>query len=203
MGSETPAPPGARRRRRPGRRRDPGRRAAARPREHAPPGTRGGAARGRRLRDDDPELLLEPDLALRPDPRARQGRTTIDAYQQNTGDKVFYRGHYYSARAPGPGALLAALLRGAQPASAPTRVARESQAQRGDDEMIYFVGLWGNVLPGLAAGAARVARGRALRARLRRRRRGDRSGSARWCCRSRRCCSRTSSARSSASPPSR
>src|SRR5438105_6621529 len=29
------------------------------------------------------------------------GRTTIDAYQENTGDKVFYHHHYYSARAPG------------------------------------------------------------------------------------------------------
>jgi len=27
-------------------------------------------------------------------------QTTIDAYQQNTGDKVFYKGHWYSARAP-------------------------------------------------------------------------------------------------------
>ena len=27
--------------------------------------------------------------------------TTIDAYQQNTGDKAYYKGHYYSARAPG------------------------------------------------------------------------------------------------------
>ena len=27
--------------------------------------------------------------------------TTIDGYQQNTGDKVFYKGHWYSARAPG------------------------------------------------------------------------------------------------------
>ena len=26
--------------------------------------------------------------------------TTIDAYQENTGDKVFYKGHWYSARAP-------------------------------------------------------------------------------------------------------
>ena len=26
--------------------------------------------------------------------------TTIDAYQANTGDKVIYKGHYYSARAP-------------------------------------------------------------------------------------------------------
>src|SRR5450432_352547 len=28
-------------------------------------------------------------------------RTTIDPYQENTGDKVLYKGHYYSARAPG------------------------------------------------------------------------------------------------------
>ena len=28
-------------------------------------------------------------------------RTNIDSYQENTGDKVFYKGHWYSARAPG------------------------------------------------------------------------------------------------------
>ena len=28
-------------------------------------------------------------------------RTTIDTYQENTGDKAFYKGHWYSARAPG------------------------------------------------------------------------------------------------------
>ena len=30
-----------------------------------------------------------------------EDRTTIDAYQENTGDKAFYKGHWYSARAPG------------------------------------------------------------------------------------------------------
>ena len=30
-----------------------------------------------------------------------QDKTTIDAYQANTGDKVYYKGHCYSARAPG------------------------------------------------------------------------------------------------------
>ncbi len=28
-------------------------------------------------------------------------QTNIDPYQRNTGDKVFYHGHWYSARAPG------------------------------------------------------------------------------------------------------
>ena len=28
------------------------------------------------------------------------GGTTIDKYQVNTGDKAYYKGHYYSARAP-------------------------------------------------------------------------------------------------------
>ena len=32
---------------------------------------------------------------------AERGSTTIDPYQENTGDKVFYKGHWYSARAPG------------------------------------------------------------------------------------------------------
>ncbi len=30
-----------------------------------------------------------------------QDRTTIDQYQENTGDKAVYKGHWYSARAPG------------------------------------------------------------------------------------------------------
>ena len=30
-----------------------------------------------------------------------QDKTTIDPYQENTGDKAFYKGHWYSARAPG------------------------------------------------------------------------------------------------------
>jgi len=74
------------------------------------------------------------------------GHTTIDPYQSNTGDKVFYKGHWYSARAPGlalyslPYYEVAKFL-GAE------KWARWSQA--GADEMIYVVGLWGNVLPGL------------------------------------------------------
>src|SRR6185437_12405271 len=43
-------------------------------------------------------------------------RTNIDPYHQNTGDEVFYKGHWYSARAPGlalfalPGLLLLLLV---------------------------------------------------------------------------------------------
>jgi hypothetical protein len=74
--------------------------------------------------------------------------TTIDAYQKNTGDKVFYKGHYYSARAPGL-ALFALPFYDALNLLNADTVARESQAQRNDDEMVYFIGLWANVLPGL------------------------------------------------------
>jgi hypothetical protein len=76
------------------------------------------------------------------------GGTTIDANQQNTGDKVFYKGHYYSARAPGL-ALFALPFYDTLKAFDAEKVARSSQAQQGEDEMIYFIGLWGNVLPGL------------------------------------------------------
>src|SRR5664279_4337098 len=75
-------------------------------------------------------------------------RTNIDAYQQNTGDKVFYKGHWYSARAPGL-ALFALPFYDTLSLVGADSLARESQAQRNDDEMIYFVGLWANVLPGL------------------------------------------------------
>jgi hypothetical protein len=74
--------------------------------------------------------------------------TTIDANQQNTGDKVLYKGHYYSARAPGL-ALFALPFYDTLNAFHAESWAVESEAQRGSDEMIYLIGLWGNVLPGL------------------------------------------------------
>jgi len=74
--------------------------------------------------------------------------TTIDVNQSNTGDKVLYKGHYYSARAPGL-ALFALPFYDTLNLVNADKWARESQAQRGDDEMVYFIGLWANVLPGL------------------------------------------------------
>jgi hypothetical protein len=74
--------------------------------------------------------------------------TTIDAYQANTGDKVFYRGHWYSARAPGLALFALPFYRALNVVGADSW-ARESPAQRGDDEMIYLTGLWANVLPGV------------------------------------------------------
>jgi hypothetical protein len=76
------------------------------------------------------------------------GGTTIDPYQSNTGDKVLYKGHWYSARAPGL-ALFALPWYKALNLVDADALAKKSQAQRGDDEMIYFIGLWANVLPGL------------------------------------------------------
>ncbi len=76
--------------------------------------------------------------------------TTIDAYQENTGDKVKYKGHYYSARAPG--LALFALpfydVLNLVDAEAWTR-SHPAPPQRKSDEMIYLIGLWANVLPGL------------------------------------------------------
>jgi hypothetical protein len=74
--------------------------------------------------------------------------TTIDASQQNTGDKVFYKGHYYSARAPGL-ALFALPFYDTLNVLQAESLAEKSEAQRGSDEMIYLIGLWANVLPGL------------------------------------------------------
>jgi len=78
------------------------------------------------------------------------GQTTIDPYQENTGDKVFYKGHWYSARAPGL-ALFALPFYDALnllDAEAWTR-SHVAPPDRGGDEMIYLIGLWANVLPGL------------------------------------------------------
>ncbi len=74
------------------------------------------------------------------------GETTIDRYQANTGDKAFYKGHWYSARAPGL-ALFSVpfyeLLRAVDAGG----WAKESQALRNEDEIVDLIGLWGNVLP--------------------------------------------------------
>jgi hypothetical protein len=77
-----------------------------------------------------------------------QDSTTIDQYQENTGDKAFYKGHFYSARAPGL-ALFALPFYDTLNAFDAARVARGMQAQRGEDELIWMIGLWANVLPGL------------------------------------------------------
>jgi hypothetical protein len=76
--------------------------------------------------------------------------TTIDPNQANTGDKVFYKNHWYSARAPGL-ALFALPFYDTLnflDAESWTR-AHKSAPQRNGDEMIYLIGLWANVLPGL------------------------------------------------------
>jgi hypothetical protein len=75
-------------------------------------------------------------------------QTTIDRYQDNTGDKVTYKGHVYSARAPGL-ALFALPWYDTLGALNADKWARHSEAQQGDDEMVYLIGLWANVLPGL------------------------------------------------------
>ena len=74
--------------------------------------------------------------------------TTIDAYQENTGDKVLYKGRWYSARAPGL-ALFALPFYDTLNLVGADSWARESPALRNDDEMVYLIGLWANVLPGV------------------------------------------------------
>ncbi len=77
-----------------------------------------------------------------------QDKTTIDANHENTGDKVYYKRHWYSARAPGL-ALFALPFYDTLNLVNADAWARESPAQRNDDEMVYLIGLWANVLPGL------------------------------------------------------
>jgi hypothetical protein len=76
------------------------------------------------------------------------GRTTIDNGPYKTKDKAHYKGHLYSARAPGLAFYSLPFYELLTAVNAPA-IARESQALRSEDEMIDFVGLWGNVLPGL------------------------------------------------------
>lgn len=79
-----------------------------------------------------------------------QDRTTIDAYQTNTGDKAFYKGHWYSARAPGLAMYSLPFYTFIKQIGAEgwTESHVAPPEHRGD-EMIYLLTLWGSVLPGL------------------------------------------------------
>src|SRR5271163_2959590 len=77
-------------------------------------------------------------------------KTTIDRYQVNTGDKVFYKGHYYSARAPGLALFTLPFYDALNVVGAESWTdAHVAPPNHPGDEMIYLLGLWGNVLPGL------------------------------------------------------
>src|SRR5579875_913648 len=77
-------------------------------------------------------------------------QTTIDRYQANTGDKVFYKGHYYSARAPGLALFAMPFYDVLNELGAESWTDRHvAPPNHPGDEMIWLVGLWGNVLPGL------------------------------------------------------
>jgi hypothetical protein len=76
------------------------------------------------------------------------GRTTIDQGPYQTKDKAFYKGHYYSARAPGL-AIYSLPFYLVLKAVDAERIARASPALRNEDEIIDFIGWWGAVLPGL------------------------------------------------------
>jgi hypothetical protein len=76
--------------------------------------------------------------------------TTIDAYATNTGDKVEYKGHTYSARAPGLALFALPFYDALNVVGAESWTdAHVAAPNHPGDEMIYLIGLWGNVLPGL------------------------------------------------------
>ena len=75
--------------------------------------------------------------------------TTIDPYERDTGDKVLYHGHWYSARAPGLALYVLPWYTVAERARRRAWADESPGAAETDDEVIYLVGLWGNVLPGL------------------------------------------------------
>jgi hypothetical protein len=79
------------------------------------------------------------------------GKTTIDQYQENTGDKAYYKGHWYSARAPGLALFSLPFYDALNFVGAESWTdAHVAPPDHPGDEMIYLIGLWGNVLPGLA-----------------------------------------------------
>ncbi|HUB35274.1 MAG TPA: hypothetical protein VL972_00480 [Solirubrobacteraceae bacterium] len=76
--------------------------------------------------------------------------TTIDANQANTGDKVYYHGHWYSARAPGLALFALPFYDTLKLVGAESWTDRHiAPPNHPGDEMIYLIGLWANVLPGL------------------------------------------------------
>src|SRR5580704_2091423 len=77
-------------------------------------------------------------------------QTTIDAYAANTGDKVEYKGHTYSARAPGLALFVLPFYDALNFVDAESWTdAHVAPPNHPGDEMIYLIGLWSNVLPGL------------------------------------------------------
>jgi hypothetical protein len=72
----------------------------------------------------------------------------IDPYQVTTGDKAFYKGHWYSARAPGLALYSLPFYNVLVQIGAPQWTLHH-QALRNQDDMIWLVTLWGAVLPGL------------------------------------------------------
>ena len=78
------------------------------------------------------------------------GETTIDKYEANTGDKAYYKGHWYSARAPGLAVFSEPFYEALILVRAESWTdAHVAPPDHPGDEMIYLLGLWGNVLPGL------------------------------------------------------
>jgi hypothetical protein len=76
--------------------------------------------------------------------------TTIDPYQANTGDKVEYKGRYYSARAPGLALFALPFYDALNLVGAESWTdSHVAPPDHPGDEMIYLIGLWANVLPGL------------------------------------------------------
>jgi hypothetical protein len=79
-----------------------------------------------------------------------QDKTAIDQYAVNTGDKVEYKGHIYSARAPGLALFVLPFYNALNVVNAESWTnAHVAPPDHPGDEMIYLIGLWGNVLPGL------------------------------------------------------
>jgi hypothetical protein len=77
-------------------------------------------------------------------------KTTIDQYQENTGDKAYYKGHWYSARAPGLALFSLPFYDTLNLVGAESWTDRHvAPPNHPGDEMIYLIGLWATVLPGL------------------------------------------------------
>jgi hypothetical protein len=74
-----------------------------------------------------------------------RGTPRIDAYQRTTGDKAFYKGRWYSARAPGTALVALPYYKGLRVTGVTGHLKRYQHGK--NDQAIWLLGLWAALLP--------------------------------------------------------
>jgi hypothetical protein len=74
-----------------------------------------------------------------------RGTPTIDRYRKTTGDKARYKGHWYSARAPGTAFAALPVYKGLRVTGVTPHLKRFQHGK--NDQAIWLLGLWAALLP--------------------------------------------------------